>query len=214
MPVRKITNKGSKKKIGFFPSEKNGRSIAWESLVERDYMYLLEFDHGVRSFCEQPLSIKYAYEGRTYRYTPDIKIVRNNKVTEIVEVKPKTKLVKLLDDEKFKRKLLVANTFCIQKGYRFKVVTDEDIRKGNLLRNIKLLFKFSRMVVPSADFLKIRNELMVNGTQTIESLTHVLAEDGINQKRIRAMIFSLLYSQKLMLNLLDKVSIYSYIRLP
>ena len=79
LPVRKITNQGNKKKIGFFPSEKNGRSTAWESLVERDFMYLLEFDSSVISYIEQPLTISYKDNGKNYKYTPDLMVVRKNK---------------------------------------------------------------------------------------------------------------------------------------
>ena len=41
-PVRKVTNCGTKKNIGLFSSYKMQTGIWYESLLERDYMYLLE----------------------------------------------------------------------------------------------------------------------------------------------------------------------------
>ena len=43
MSVRKIINKGNRKVIGRFPSLKLKRNVWWESQLERDYIYILEF---------------------------------------------------------------------------------------------------------------------------------------------------------------------------
>lgn len=212
-PVRKIRNTGSKKHIGTFPSEKNGRPIDWESLLERDYIYLLEFDRGVKSYTEQPLTLTTRYNGKNYKYTPDVLVVRDKK-TILVEVKPKNKLMRLLEDDVFKRKVEAANNYCSENGYKFVVVTDEEIQAGNLLTNVKRLFKFSRIVVPSADFLAIRNELIVNGKMSIIELSYKLANSKVEQKRIQALVFSLLYSQKLICDLMGKrISINTYVNL-
>jgi len=61
-PVRKITNTGTKKNIGRFFSWKMRDGIWYESLLERDYMYLLEIDPDVLSYCSQPLKITYRLE--------------------------------------------------------------------------------------------------------------------------------------------------------
>jgi len=45
-PVRKATNRG-KNIIGYFPSVKMGRMINFESLIERDFIYLLDFEQEV-----------------------------------------------------------------------------------------------------------------------------------------------------------------------
>ena len=44
MPIRKIPKYGAQKNIGKFSSVKTGRVAWYESLLERDYMYLLDFD--------------------------------------------------------------------------------------------------------------------------------------------------------------------------
>ena len=86
MAVRKISNKGTKKVIGKFASLKMKRVIWWESQLERDYIYLLEFDPDVASYDEQPLRIEYYLNGKKHRYTPDFLVRKGNKRI-IVEVK-------------------------------------------------------------------------------------------------------------------------------
>jgi hypothetical protein len=58
--ARKITNKGSLKVIGKFPSLKMNTAIWWESQLERDYIYLLEIDPDVLFYQGQPFTITYS----------------------------------------------------------------------------------------------------------------------------------------------------------
>ena len=55
MPVRKIP-KNYLSVTGAFSSRKNGKSLGYESLLERDLMILLEFDDAVERFEEQPVN--------------------------------------------------------------------------------------------------------------------------------------------------------------
>ena len=73
MAVRKVSNRGGNI-IGHFPSLKMRRMVAFESTIERDYLYLLDYDPSVTNFEEQPLTISYAYQGKSYHYTPDFRV--------------------------------------------------------------------------------------------------------------------------------------------
>ncbi|MBX9256270.1 hypothetical protein H1Q63_20465 [Desmonostoc muscorum CCALA 125] len=65
--ARKITNTGTKKNIGRFFSFKM-RSLVWyESLNERNYMYLLEIDPDVVSYKTQPFKISYILDDKVRR---------------------------------------------------------------------------------------------------------------------------------------------------
>ena len=59
MPVRKIPRFGAQKNIGKFSSVKTGRVAWFESLLERDYMYLLDYELAISYWIEQPLKIRY-----------------------------------------------------------------------------------------------------------------------------------------------------------
>ena len=49
---------------GRFPSLKLGRMVAFESLIEQDYLCVLDYDPDVITFEEQPLSIQYDWQGK------------------------------------------------------------------------------------------------------------------------------------------------------
>lgn len=60
--------------------------IWYESLSERDYMYLLEIDPDVLSYSSQPLKIIYTLDNRQRRYTPDF-LVERRRQKQIIEIK-------------------------------------------------------------------------------------------------------------------------------
>ncbi len=88
MPVRKMPKYGAQKNLGKFSSVKTGRVAWYESLNERDYMYLLDFDSGVSYWHEQPLKIRFMLGDKIHRYTPDLQVHRDSR-KQIVEVKAK-----------------------------------------------------------------------------------------------------------------------------
>ena len=57
MPVRNCYRRGGSA-IGRFPSLKMGRMITLKPLLERDFIYLFDFDASIECFHEQPLVIK------------------------------------------------------------------------------------------------------------------------------------------------------------
>jgi len=58
MPVRRIPRFETKKNIGKFSSVKTGRVAWFESLLERDYMYLLDYELAISYWVEKPLKIR------------------------------------------------------------------------------------------------------------------------------------------------------------
>lgn len=119
---------------GYFPSLKLGRMVAFESTLERDYLYLLDFGAAVTSFEEQPLTLTYEHSGKTRRYTPDF-LVREADREVLVECKPEAKLEWNDNPLKF----AAARSFCAVKGWSFRVVTDTELRQGYRLENVKCL---------------------------------------------------------------------------
>jgi hypothetical protein len=207
-PVRIIKNVKSRKNTGFFPSEKIGRPVAFESLLERDYIFLLEYDNCVLSYQEQPITINYSFNNKDYRYTPDF-LVKRSTGTQIIEIKPKSKLLKLLSKEDGKRKLMAGHNYCFSNGYEYKIITEEDIRSGSLLKNIKFLFGFSKLTVPASIKMNIRNKLLEYRPIKIREFICCLGY-GETQKYI-SYIYSLLYSKVLFTNLQKPINIDSYI---
>ena len=139
MPVRKIPRFGAQKNIGKFSSVKTGRVAWFESLLERDYMYLLDYELAISYWVEQPLKIRFGDNGRTCSYTPDFEVHRQSK-KQIIEVKAK----KQVDSGDWDSLFSTATFICEQEGYEFTVVTDEFIRQQPRLDNVKTLWKYAR----------------------------------------------------------------------
>jgi hypothetical protein len=162
MPVRKVSNHGGNA-IGRFPSTKMGRMIAFESLLERDFIYLLDYDPVVDWFEEQPLSIEYQQEEQLLHYTPDFHLLEDDRHV-LVECKPE----RFVDTDENRRKLAVGQAWCEKQGWEFRLVTDQQVRRGNRLQNIKLLSQYARQKVDSAVRNRIQTFLLA--TQTPVSL--------------------------------------------
>ncbi len=126
--------------IGLFPSLKIGRMVAFESLIEQDYLYVLDFEAAVTAFEEQPLTIEYIREGNRHTYTPDFLVKREDACT-LVECKPASLIYK----EENQIKFAVAKEWCLSKNWSFVVITDQDLRSGHRLANIKLLTQYARL---------------------------------------------------------------------
>jgi hypothetical protein len=142
MPVRRVSNRGGNV-IGKFPSLKMRRMVAFESLIERDYLYTLDYELGIQWFEEQPLTIEYQYDGQTLRYTPDFHVVEMGRDV-LVECKPDA----LVDRTENQRKFRAAQAWCIERDWDFLVVTDTQLRAGHRLENIKRMAYYARHGVP------------------------------------------------------------------
>lgn len=124
---------------GSFRSQVEGRPIAFESLIELDFALITDFDEGVLSIQEQPLTITYQIDDRLHKYTPDFLIVRRSHNTELVECKPATKVSTQENQQKFS----AAETWCVEQGWQFRVVTDLELRTGCRLGNIRKLTAYA-----------------------------------------------------------------------
>ena len=117
--IRKIHNRGIHRVIGKFPSIKTGKSIWWESQIERDYCFYLEIDSDAEYYESQPFQINFKFRGVPRRYTPDFLVIRPN-CKQLVEIKPLAKT----KTEEFQEKILNIKAVCRDNGYEFLVVTD------------------------------------------------------------------------------------------
>ncbi len=138
MSVRKVSNRGGNI-IGRFPSLKLKCMVSFESLIERDFIYWLEFEPAVTWFSEQPLTISYQHGQKRLNYTPDFHIIKHD-YNILVECKPQ-KFVGTADNQ---RKFVAGQVWCAQRGWSFQVVTDVDLQRSHRLENIKRLTQFAR----------------------------------------------------------------------
>ena len=140
MPVRTVSNRGRRNVIGYFPSLKMRRMVQFESTLERDLIYLLDYDRQVAAFEEQPLQIVYPHEGKMLSYTPDFQVVFTSGETMLLECKPDC----FLHTEENQRKFSAAQAWCAARGWSFQVVTDAQLQAGYRVQNVKLLTYHAR----------------------------------------------------------------------
>ncbi len=138
MSVRKVSNRGGNI-VGQFPSLKLGRMVAFESLIERDFVYLLDYEPSVEHYSEQPVVIRYQHANKKRQYTPDFRVIHKGH-SFLFECKPQ----RFVDDPENQIKFEVARLWCQGQGWTFRVVTDEHLASGWRIANIKLLTQFAR----------------------------------------------------------------------
>ncbi len=120
------------------------RMIAWESQLEQKACYLFEFSPAVVEFVEQPETLVFQHQDGMCRYTPDFKLSLYNGEIVYVEVKPLSKLC----SSKTLERLQLAYQFLAEKGYRFIVLTDQELNFPNRIRNLSILRPYLRFEVP------------------------------------------------------------------
>lgn len=135
-----------KSRHGDFPSLKMNQMLRFHSLIEYDYMHLLEFDPDVVSYSVHSITIKYQYwhkekkEWVWRRYTPDFYIVKKDGTHILVECKAKRFVNSLVNQHKFS----IARRYCDERHWIFDVATEADIRTGFRLKNVKHLWRYAR----------------------------------------------------------------------
>lgn len=142
MAIRKIP-KNYRHVTGKLANTKSEGLAGFESTLERDFLSLLEFSPEVVMFDVQPVEIEWIdSKGKLRKYTPDV-LVHYNEATElkptIFEVKYRSDLRKNWDD--LKPKFMEALSFAKRRGWRFKLVSEQEIRT-DFLKNAKFLLKF------------------------------------------------------------------------
>ena len=139
------------------PSAKLKRMVCTDSTLKRDFILLLEFDNRVIEYVEQPVVIPVPL-GRNY--IPDfyVKYEEGGETHEVIyEIKYRCELKKNL--HKLKPKFRAAIKYCKSNSYKFKVLTEKEIRT-EYLKNIEFLLFFMRTTANAED--EFRRILSIN----------------------------------------------------
>lgn len=78
----------TKRTIGWFPSIISGDSQPYHSLLELDWLRLLDVTPGVASIKSQPRPVSFWLDGVRHEYTPDTEVLLSDGRKVMVEVKP------------------------------------------------------------------------------------------------------------------------------
>jgi hypothetical protein len=218
MPVRKIP-KNYLMVTGDFSSAKNGRSLGYESLLERDLMILLEFDDTVERFEEQPIQVPLQVNGKKLKpYVPDILI--HFKVTSagetprptLGEVKHTSDLLK--NKEKYAPKFLAASLYAEERGWNWHIFSEKEIRTP-YLDNLKFLREYHSVEPDAAWLHEVINFLQKKrGVVLLEVMLQHLCTDEDRTLRIVPAIWHLIATKRIVADLQKPLDVKTKLSLP
>ena len=132
-PVRSFpTYKGQRNYPGLLWTATAAALVGYESLLERDRLWLADFDPAVRQIAGQPFWLSGRDGSTIRRHVPDFLLQLRNGNYLVVDVKP----ARLLEDPKVAEVLSWTGRLCAGKGWGYEVWSGAD---PILLRNIRFL---------------------------------------------------------------------------
>ncbi len=172
MPIsRKVVTRRTKRVVGYFQSLKMQCAFPWESQIERDYFYCLEFDPDVAAFSAQPGCLNLLVDGEPRKHFPDLLVQYRHGQKAFHEVKTDRDAVLPENQPLFE----AARLHCAHHGTHYRVVTESDIRRQPRLRNCQLLMHHRLRKVDLDDSIRISSALTAGPVQ-FASLLGLLAD--------------------------------------
>lgn len=207
MPIRKVP-KSFRNVTGIIASSKSIGEARFESTLERDLLILLDFDSQVTSFEVQPISIPWKdSSGKPHTYTPDVHAIYVDQQNVIYEVKYRSELLE--EWAALKPKFKGAIHFCRKRGWRYKIMTEVEIRTP-YLENVKFLNPFLKQSSPiDADIQAIMEHIEKLDNTTPADLLGSLSTDQWEQARLMPTLWILVAKGKIGANLQNKLNMNS-----
>ena len=163
VPVRRVVTRRHKSMCCYVPSLKMGGMIPCESMLEGDAVGIFDHSPDIRKFVPQPWTETVYVDGENFQYTPDFGLTLIDLSVEVVEVK----LSKSLRSAKLRRRLNQIAKHFEKTGRRYTVMTELEIRKKGLQRNLKLQTYHARALPKEFNFAD-----KVQALSEIQSLTY------------------------------------------
>ncbi|MBE5529315.1 transposase [Laribacter hongkongensis] len=211
MPVRKIP-KNYRNVTGIVAHRKANGPAMFESTLERDFITLLEFNPVVETFEVQPLTLEWTdSDGKIRRYTPDalatFNLPHGQHGKTLYEVKYRDELRR--DWQELRPKLRAAVHFARVEGWRFKIVTEVEIR-SQYLDNAKFLLPFVRQGPAEEAHMDLLDEqLRLIHHATPAELLSTVFQDQWNQARLLPSLWYLVGTGQVGADLTKKLTMTS-----
>lgn len=217
MAVRKIpTNRRSL--TGFVASRRDGRMVASESSLERDLLVLLDFDPAVERYEEQPVRIEYRdARGRRRTYTPDVLVYfRQDAAAPGALLTPLLYEVKYREDlsenwREIKPKVRAARAYARGRGWRFRIITEREIRTP-YLQSVKFLRQYRRLQPNDAERRLLLDRLREVGESDPESLLLTISPEPVRRAELLPTLWHLVAAGDIYADLDEPLTMRSPIR--
>jgi hypothetical protein len=128
-----------KQTAGRFSSCKMKTSIWYKSVLQRDFMYWLEFDPDVVSYTTSTMPLEYYNRGKEELYYPDFQVIRHRK-KQVVDLQ----LQKAIESKKYRRLYPLLYNVCRDAEWEYTALTELQVKQEPTISNIKLLYRYAR----------------------------------------------------------------------
>ena len=195
VPVRRVgVYRRQRHMPGLWFSTTVGRFMEYESLLERDWMLLMDFDREVGWLCEQPLRLSYVKNDQRVSHVPDLLAWRAG-TPELCDVKNEERL----EDPRFLAQVEATGRACAEAGFGYRVLSEPD---PQLLLNVRWLAGF-RDPRPDPDGERARIlSLLSVGASTITELLAGAVEPAL----ARPVLMHLLWSGEVMIDVTEPIA--------
>jgi hypothetical protein len=211
MPIRKIP-KNYSNVTGIAAHSKATGQAMFESTLERDFLMLLEFDKSVDSFEVQPVKLQWLNElNKNRSYTPDVLVYykKGAQTPTLFEVKYRSDINK--NWGVLKPKFKAAIRFCKENGWKFKLITEVEIRTA-YLESVKFLLPFVRQGASNEDDMMILDDKLLElKATTPKELISSIYSDEWNQAALLPTLWYLIGSRQIQIDLTSKITMSSKI---
>ena len=206
MPVRKI-KKSYISCVGYFKSYKNNKQLAFESILERDFFTLLEFQQNVLSYEEQPLKINYQLKASNTRYTPDVLVIYDDGSKKIFEVKYQSDID---SDTELQYKISVLKEeITKQMSIPFETFTDIQIDQI-YFKNCVFLYKNAFILENDAITTKILQTLVnISAPITVKSFLELLSSNRTEQLKFLPYLWHEIFKNTSLINMYQPITMSS-----
>jgi hypothetical protein len=196
------THRQYKRTAGHFISCKMKTSVWCESVLQRDFMYWLEFDPDVVSYTTSTEPLKYYDKGKEKLYYPDFQIIRHQK-KQIVDLQ----LQKAIESKKYRRLYPLLYNVCRDAEWEYTALTELQVQQKPILSNIKLLYRYARENFSIDEY---ENCLSILKSTVPASLSEIC--ELLNCQNIRKnVLFKLLFYSFVEINLKESINLNSQI---
>ena len=128
-----------KQTSGHFISCKMNTSVWYKSVLQRDFMYWLEFDPDVVLYTTSTEPLKYYDKGIEKLYYPDFQIIRHQK-KQIVDLK----FQKAIKSKQYRQLYPLLCEVCKDAEWEYTALTELQVKQEPTISNIKLLYRYAR----------------------------------------------------------------------
>jgi hypothetical protein len=156
----------------------------YESTLERDLLDLLAFDYNVDRYETQPLVIEYfGSDGKLHRYTPDVLVFYRRDVVPAKDMPHLLVEVKYRQEyrgqfKELKQRFRAARLYCRERGWRFVVLTEREIRTP-YLSNARFLRAYRDMSFDPGLEWAVLDQTRTLGQTTPSMLIESLADSEL-----------------------------------